>query len=757
MKTAVIGFPRIGEHRELKFALEKYFRREISQQELFKTAGELREKHWREQQSSGIDYIPSGDFSLYDQVLDTAVLFNIIPQRFRDLNLSELDTLLAMARGCQDEKSDVKALGMKKWFTTNYHYIVPEIDRPEDIHLAGTKISDEYAQAKASGVETRPSLVGIFTFLNLCNFAENARKDQAERNLVQAYRELLGSLEQQGVSWISLEEPWLCRDLSPEEVEQFTRIYRQVLSGKKEIKVNLQTYFGDIRDVYQQVMKLPFDGVGLDFLEGRENLKLVEQYGFPEDRVLFAGVVSGRNIWRNSYSTSLGILKVLQDHTRKLAVSSACSLLHVPYTVAGETSLSKEHLKHFAFAREKLRELGDLKTLMEDDTLEENRIFLDNCALFTVSRNVTDQAVQQRMAKISSEDFIRVPDFEKRAEIQKNAFNLPLFPTTTIGSFPQTSQVKHNRLQLRKNLITREEYDDEIRQHTRECIRQQEELDLDVLVHGEFERNDMVEYFGQHLRGFLFTQNGWVQSYGTRCVKPPVIWGDVSRSTPVTVDMAVFAQSLSSRPVKGMLTGPVTILNWSFPREDVPLRESALQIALAVRDEVLDLEKAGIRIIQVDEAALREKLPVRKSLWFKNYLDWAIPAFRLVHSGVKPQTQIHTHMCYSEFTDIIPSIDNMDADVITFEASRSDLHILSALKENNFRTEVGPGVYDIHSPRIPSVSEIKTALQKILEYVPLKKLWVNPDCGLKTRSNEETWPSLRNMVSAAKELRNEYK
>lgn len=757
MKTAVIGFPRIGEHRELKFALEKYFHREISQQELFKTAGELREKHWREQQSNGIDYIPSGDFSLYDQVLDTAVLFNIIPQRFRDLNLSELDTLLAMARGCQDEKSDVKALGMKKWFTTNYHYIVPEIDRPEDIHLAGTKISDEYAQAKASGVETRPSLVGIFTFLNLCNFAENVSKELAERNLVQAYRELLGSLEQQEVSWVSLEEPWLCRDLSREEVEQFTRIYRQVLSGKKQLKVNLQTYFGDIRDVYQQVMELPFDGVGLDFLEGRENLKLVEKYGFPEDRILFAGVVSGRNIWRNAYSASLGILKVLQDHTRKLAVSSACSLLHVPYTVAGETALSREHLKHFAFAREKLRELTDLKTLMEDDPLKESRIFLDNCALFTESRNGTDQAIQQRMAKISSEDFIRDPDFEKRAEIQKNAFNLPLFPTTTIGSFPQTSQVKHNRLKLRKNLITREEYNDEIRQYTRECIRQQEELDLDVLVHGEFERNDMVEYFGQHLRGFLFTQNGWVQSYGTRCVKPPVIWGDVSRSTPVTVDMAVFAQSLSSRPVKGMLTGPVTILNWSFPREDIPLRESALQIALAVRDEVLDLEKAGIRIIQVDEAALREKLPVRKSLWFKNYLDWAIPAFRLVHSGVKPQTQIHTHMCYSEFTDIIPSIDNMDADVITFEASRSDLNILSALKENNFRTEVGPGVYDIHSPRIPSVSEIKTALQKMLEYVPLKKLWVNPDCGLKTRGNEETWPSLRNMVSAAKELRNEYK
>ena len=499
---------------------------------------------------------------------------------------------------------------------------------------------------------------------------------------------------------------------------------------------------------------MSFDGIGLDFIEGKKSLELVYKHGFPENKTLFAGVVNGKNIWRNNYTNTLRLIDELEKYCKNIVLSTSCSLLHVPYTLSSETKLSDDYKKHFAFAEEKLEELSDLKRILSNDA---NQIpeYIKNQKLFNQTRDCKNSDIQAAVKALSEKDFIRKPSFFEREAIQKVELNLPLLPTTTIGSFPQTSEVKANRSNYKKGKISREQYTQFNKDKIAECVALQEEIGLDVLVHGEFERNDMVEYFGEMLEGFLFTEKAWVQSYGTRCVKPPIIWGDISRRMPMTVDYSVYTQSLTSKYVKGMLTGPVTILNWSFPREDISLENSVFQIALAIREEVLDLEANGIKIIQIDEAALREKLPLRKNDWHGDYLDWAISAFRLVHSGVKPTTQIHTHMCYSEFSDIIKEIEAMDADVITFEASRSDLTIIDTLKESNFITEVGPGVYDIHSPRIPSRSELKEVVSKMLEKIPKEKLWINPDCGLKTRGNVETVPSLKNLVAVAKDIRKE--
>ena len=553
-----------------------------------------------------------------------------------------------------------------------------------------------------------------------------------------------------GADLIEFDEPYLVRDLDASDIELFKNIYASILANKNGAKILLQTYFGDIRDIYAEVIKLDFDLIGIDFVEGRKSLELVKSYGFPKDKVLVAGLVNGKNIWRNDYKKTLSALKEIG--VENVVLGTSCSLLHVPYTLDNETKLSDDYKKHFAFAEEKLTELAELASIAGTDYAN-SEIYKKNQSLFEGRVNSEDNEVQAKVAAITDADYVRLPVFEEREKIQKQILNLPLFPTTTIGSFPQTSDVRKNRQEFKKGLKSREEYVEFNKKKIAECIKLQEEIGLDVIVHGEFERNDMVEYFGEHLNGYLFTEKAWVQSYGTRNVKPPIIWGDVSRREAITVEWSKFAKSCTNKPVKGMLTGPVTILNWSFPREDISIKESILQIALAIRDEVLDLEANGINIIQIDEAALREKLPLRKTDWYSEYLDFAIPAFRLVHSKVKPETQIHTHMCYSEFTDIIPAIDAMDADVITFEASRSDLQILDSLKENNFKTEVGPGVYDIHSPRVPSVEEIVAALTKMREKIEDSKLWVNPDCGLKTRGNEETVKSLTNLVAAAKQIR----
>lgn len=755
MKTSVIGFPRIGTLRELKFASEKYFRKEISEEQLKETAKELRKTHWNMQKNAGIDFISSNDFSFYDTVLDTAVLLNIIPKRYKELDLSEIDTYFAMARGYQGEHGDVKALAMKKWFNTNYHYIVPETEDDTKIKLSGDKLWNEYAEADEIGIKTKPMLTGAYTMLKLCRYTGNKSEKDYVGDIIAAYKELLQTCGKKQIAWVQFDEPALVLDMDDSDKALFHQIYDELLAVDTDTKVLLQTYFGDIRDIYEEVIKMPFAGIGLDFIEGKQTCDLVSKYGFPKDKVLFAGVVNGKNIWKNHYDKTLKVLSGLRERGVDTVISTSCSLLHVPYTLENEEKLSKEYTAYFSFAKEKLVELSELGKLADSKNYAEYDIFEKNHKLFSGSRDCTNKDVRNRLSKVCESDYVRLPKRSERQKIQKEEFKLPKFPTTTIGSFPQTKDVKANRSAFKRGEKTEQEYVDFNKKKIAECVKWQEEIGIDVLVHGEYERNDMVEYFGESLGGFLFTQKAWVQSYGTRCVKPPIIWGDVYRNKPITVEWSVYAQSLTKKIMKGMLTGPVTILNWSFPREDISIKDSISQIALAIRDEVLDLEANGIKVIQIDEAALREKLPLRKTDWYKEYLDFAIPAFRLTHSGVKPETQIHTHMCYSEFTDIIPAIDDMDADVITFEASRSDLLILDSFRENNFETEVGPGVYDIHSPRVPSVEEITNVLKIMLTKIDSDKLWVNPDCGLKTRGMKESDTSLRNMVCAAKKIREE--
>lgn len=755
MKTSVIGFPRIGTLRELKFASEKYFRKEISEEQLKETAKELRKTHWNMQKNAGIDFISSNDFSFYDTVLDTTVLLNIIPKRYKELDLSEIDTYFAMARGYQGEHGDVKALAMKKWFNTNYHYIVPETEDDTKIKLSGDKLWNEYAEADELGIKTKPMLTGAYTMLKLCRYTGNKSEKDYVGDIIAAYKELLQTCGKKQIAWVQFDEPALVLDMDDSDKALFHQIYDELLAVDTDTKVLLQTYFGDIRDIYEEVIKMPFAGIGLDFIEGKQTCDLVSKYGFPKDKVLFAGVVNGKNIWKNHYDKTLKVLSGLREKGVDTVISTSCSLLHVPYTLENEEKLSKEYTAYFSFAKEKLVELSELGKLADSKNYAEYEIFKKNHKLFSGSRDCTNKDVRNRLSKVCESDYVRLPKRSERQKIQKEEFKLPKFPTTTIGSFPQTKDVKANRSAFKRGEKTEQEYVDFNKKKIAECVKWQEEIGIDVLVHGEYERNDMVEYFGESLGGFLFTQKAWVQSYGTRCVKPPIIWGDVYRNKLITVEWSVYAQSLTKKIMKGMLTGPVTILNWSFPREDISIKDSISQIALAIRDEVLDLEANGIKVIQIDEAALREKLPLRKTDWYKEYLDFAIPAFRLTHSGVKPETQIHTHMCYSEFTDIIPAIDDMDADVITFEASRSDLLILDSLRENNFETEVGPGVYDIHSPRVPSVEEITNVLKIMLTKIDSDKLWVNPDCGLKTRGMKESDASLRNMVAAAKKIREE--
>lgn len=752
MNSSVIGFPRVGKLRELKFASEKYFKQEISTEELEQVAKGLREMHWNLQQAAGISHIPSNDFSYYDNVLDLTVLLNALPENYRQLGLSERDTYFAAARGYQGVAGDAKALAMKKWFNTNYHYLVPELSDNTEIKLVGDKPFVEYEEAKAIGVLTKPVLIGGFTFLKLAKYKGSKTINDFADQVADAYIAILDRFNEQGVEWVQFDEPSLVTDLTQKDVALFTALYEKVLAHKGNVKVLLQTYFGDIRDSYEEVVGLDFDGIGLDFIEGKQTVELLERYGFPAEKTLFAGVLNGKNIWKSDYKKVIELVNGLKKYSNDIVISTSCSLLHVPYTLENETSLPEEVSQYFAFAKERLQEIKELTELIgtSGSGYEEQAAYLANQKVFSADRVYEDKHVQASVASLTERDFVRNVPRQKRRAIQKEKLQLGLLPTTTIGSFPQTREVKQNRSKYRKGAISKAEYDENIKGFIKECIDLQEELGLDVLVHGESERNDMVEFFGENLAGYVFTEKAWVQSYGTRCVKPPIIFGDIRRENPITVFYSEYAQSLSDKPVKGMLTGPVTILNWSFPREDISLREMAFQIGLAIREEVLDLEEAGIKIIQIDEAALKEKLPIRREEWASEYLDWAIPAFRLCHSGVRPETQVHTHMCYSEFEEIVKDIDNMDADVISFEASRSKLTIIDALKANQFETEVGPGVYDIHSPRVPSVEEMVAVLKNALTKIDEENLWINPDCGLKTRGIKETRESLANLVAAAK-------
>lgn len=751
MTTTIIGFPRIGHHRELKFATEHYWKNKIDQAALLKTADEIKQNHWQAQQAAGIDLIPAGDFSFFDGVLDTANLLNIVPARYKQLNLSPLDEYFAQARGYQRGSETVKALPMKKWFNTNYHYIVPEFSKDTDVKLVGDKLFNEVDEALKLGINAKAVITGPYTLLKLSRFIDGAKSTDFTDTLATAYSQVLQKLGQQGVKWVQIDEPALSFDVDAAEKQLFDKLYQTILANKGTVKVLLQNYFGDLRDVYHDVTSLDFDGIGLDFVEGHYNAELIKQNGFPADKVLFAGIVNGKNICRNHYAKTIAFLNGLHTDAT-IVLSSSTSLLHVPYTAADETKLPADVHQHLAFAIEKLAEIKELDNIFRDEA--DGQAALDkNDALFKNVKHPYKEAIHERIAKLTDADYTRLPKRSEREAIQKKEFNLPILPTTTIGSFPQTKDVRQNRSKLRKGEITREQYDQFNEDKIRRIIKIQEDLGLDVLVHGEYERNDMVEYFGEKLDGFVFTQNGWVQSYGTRGVKPPIIWGDINRTAPITVKASVFAKNLTNKPVKGMLTGPVTIFNWSFPREDVTPKESVTQIALALQDEVLDLEKNDIKIIQIDEPALRENLPLRKSNWYSEYLDWAVPAFRLVHSKVQASTQIHTHMCYSEFGDIIKAIDALDADVISFEASRADFTLIDELVAANFQTEVGPGVYDIHSPRIPSEQEVEDLIKQLVSKLPVEKIWINPDCGLKTRSEDEAFESLRNIVDATKKVR----
>jgi len=743
MGSYVIGFPRIGEQRELKRALEGYWSGKISQKELKETASQLRKRHLTYQKSAGIDLISINDFSYYDNMLDTAVMLGIVPERYRDIE-NPLDRYFAMARG----DATHKALEMTKWFNTNYHYIVPEIENTQ-FKLDSSKIEEELAEAKELGIAPKINLIGPITFTKLSKL-----HGVTEKEVVEALLPLYEGLIKKFADYpFQLDEPYFVTDVSETDLELLREVYNRL--GKAG-KVYVATYFEHSSEANRVLAETPVAGLFLDMVMGRENdLKPLMEAG----KEIGLGVINGRNVWVADIDSILQFLEgVAKGYERdKILVGSSCSLLHVPYTLKYETKMDPEIKSWLSYALEKLEEIRIIDKLFRGEELnteERERLAKNRKANANrkISTKIHNPAVQERVAQLKEEDKHRSMPFEERIKLQHERLKYPILPTTTIGSFPQTPELRKLRRDYKQGKISEEEYKAQIREMIKECVQFQEEIGLDVLVHGEFERNDMVEYFGEQLEGVAFSQNGWVQSYGSRCVKPPLIFGDVSRPKPMTVEWITYAQSLTEKPMKGMLTGPVTMLNWSFVRDDIPREQVAFQMALAIRDEVADLEKAGIKVIQVDEAALREGYPLRNSKR-KWYEEWAITAFRITTSVVKPETQIHTHMCYSEFGDIIEAIEDMDADVISIENARSDNTLLKIFKERGYKGEIGPGVYDIHSPRIPPKEEIVEQIKAILEVLPAEKVWVNPDCGLKTRKWEEVKPSLKNMVEAAKEVR----
>ncbi|MCS7005603.1 MAG: 5-methyltetrahydropteroyltriglutamate--homocysteine S-methyltransferase [Cytophagales bacterium] len=765
MQSHNLGYPRIGTHRQLKKACESYWANKISQEELLKVGAQIRQQNWQTQKKAGIHYIPVNDFSFYDHVLDMSFLLGAIPERYRDLidKKSALDVYFAMARGYQKEGWDLTAMEMTKWFDTNYHYIVPEFKRDQQFELFGTKVFDEFQEAQQQDILAKPVLIGPISYLLLGKEKENGfhRIDLIDR-LLPVYVQILQKLHAQGATWIQLDEPSLATDITEKERRIFLETYTEIQKRLPSLRIILASYFDCYEENLQTALKLPIHVLHLDLVRCPKQLDDVLHHTELKNQILSLGLVDGRNIWKNDFQVSLEYIRRAAERigTQRVWIAPSCSLLHVPYDLELEETLNPQVKRWLAFAKQKLVEVTTLMRLAQgENTPELQQILQDNIQTQNDRKNsplIHNPKVKERLASIREEDFERQSPFPVRQKIQKETFQLPLFPTTTIGSFPQTTEIRQLRARLKKGEITQAEYETEIEKAIVEALRFQEEIGLDVLVHGEFERNDMVEYFGELLEGFAFTENGWVQSYGSRCVKPPIIFGDVARSKDLSLRWTQFAQSHTKKFLKGMLTGPVTILQWSFVRNDQSRRDTAFQIALAIRDEVLELEKAGIKIIQIDEPAFREGLPLRKKDWV-TYLDWAVKAFRLAASGVKDSTQIHTHMCYSEFNDIIESIAQLDADVITIETSRSEMELLEAFINFKYPNEIGPGVYDIHSPRVPSVEEMKRLLYKALEVLPIENIWVNPDCGLKTRQWKETKLALQNMVHAAQALRKEVK
>ncbi|KAI3748337.1 hypothetical protein L6452_11345 [Arctium lappa] len=760
MASHIVGYPRMGPKRELKFALESFWDGKSSADDLQKVATDLRSSIWKQMADAGIKYIPSNTFSYYDQVLDTTAMLGAVPSRY-NWNGGEIgfDTYFSMARG----NASVPAMEMTKWFDTNYHFIVPELGPDVKFSYASHKAVTEYKEAKALGVDTVPVFVGPVSYLLLSKPAKGVEKTFDLLSLLDKilpiYKEVIAELKEAGATWIQFDEANLVKDLEAYQLEAFTKAYSGLQSACSGLNVLVATYFADVpAEAFKTLTSLPgVAGFTFDLVRGAKTLDLIKS-SFPSGKYLFAGVVDGRNIWANDLTGSLSVLESLEGVVGKdkLVVSTSCSLLHTAVDLVNETKLDDEIKSWLAFAAQKVVEVNALAKALAGK--KDEAYFSANAAAQASRKSsprVTNEAVQKAAAALRGSDHRRATNVSSRLDVQQKKLNLPILPTTTIGSFPQTIELRRVRREYKAKKISEEEYVKAIKEEISKVVQLQEELDIDVLVHGEPERNDMVEYFGEQLSGFAFTANGWVQSYGSRCVKPPIIYGDVSRPKAMTVFWSSLAQEMTKRPMKGMLTGPVTILNWSFVRNDQPRFETCYQIALAIKDEVEDLEKAGITVIQIDEAALREGLPLRKAE-HAFYLDWAVHSFRITNVGVADTTQIHTHMCYSNFNDIIHSIINMDADVITIENSRSDEKLLSVFREGvKYGAGIGPGVYDIHSPRIPSMEEIADRINKMLAVLETNILWVNPDCGLKTRKYGEVKPALLNMVMAAKKLRAE--
>ena len=761
-----LGYPRVGSQRELKKASEQFWAGKIDREELQKVARRIRHQNWETQKNAGLDLIPSNDFSLYDHVLDTSLMAGAIPERYHQLidgkSNRELDLYFAMARGVQRDGVDIKAMEMTKWFDTNYHYLVPEFTKNQKFTRYSDKVILEFEDAQQKGILTKPVLVGPVTYL-LLGKEKEAGFDKIDLldNLLPIYISTLKELAARGAEWVQLDEPALVLDLRDQDRLALLSAYAQIREAVPKLKVLVTAYFGALENNLPTAVGLSIDALHIDLTRGAETLPeiLANAEFVNSSKKLSLGVVDGRNIWKNDFKKSLDYIKdaihVLGESRVMIAPSS--SLLHSPHDLElekNEAVLTPEIKNWMAFAKQKLDEVVALTRLAATDYAADAAFIKNQEAVGSrrTSSLIHKPSVKQRAGNVQQSDFERQNSFQTRQSIQLEKLKLPLFPSTTIGSFPQTDEVRQLRANLKSGKLTLEDYETRIKEEIVHSLRWQEELGIDVLVHGEFERNDMVEYFGESLSGFVFTQNGWVQSYGSRCVKPPVIFGDVERPEAMTVKWSAFAQANSEKLVKGMLTGPVTILQWSFVRDDQPRKDTAFQIGLAIRDEVVDLEKAGIKVIQIDEPAIREGLPLRKYAW-KEYLTWAVDAFRLSAAGVGDQTQIHTHMCYSEFNDIIDSIAVMDADVITIETSRSQMELLDAFADFNYPNEIGPGVYDIHSPRVPTVDEMIVLLEKALKVIPARNLWVNPDCGLKTRKWPETEAALKNMITAANMLR----
>ncbi len=752
-----LGFPRIGIQRELKSATEGYWKGALPREQLLGTARDLRLRHWALQRDAGIDVIPCNDFSLYDQVLDMACLLGCVPARFdRDTELVDLDTYFALARG----SNRAHAMEMTKWFDTNYHYLVPEFERGQQLRIASSKVFDECAQARAAGLQAAPVLIGPITFALLGKAKyEPFRPAQIIEALLPVYADILKRLEPLAAT-VQIDEPCLGTDLSPEIASRFVPVYDRLAKAAPNVRIRLATYFNDLAENMGLAFNLAVESVHIDLARAPGQLEEALRQASKTGKSLVLGLVDGRNVWRNDLSASLATLEWAVDRlgADRVAVAPSCSLLHVPVDVNVETRMDAEIRNWMAFAQQKLEEIATLKRGVNEGRKSVASALEASDEIIAIRRRsprTHDAKVRSRAAAVTSTALERHAPFSQRQASQATVFKLPPFPTTTIGSFPQTAEIRAARAAHKAGTLDTAAYTSTMRREIDAVVRFQERIGLDVLVHGEAERNDMVEYFGEQLQGFAFTRNGWVQSYGSRCVKPPILFGDVSRPKAMTVEWSQYAQSITSRVVKGMLTGPVTILQWSFVRDDQPRSETCRQIALAIRDEVLDLERAGIHIIQIDEPAIREGLPLRRSEW-RPYLRWAVDCFRLASSGVADSTQIHTHMCYSEFNDIIESVAEMDADVISIETSRSQMELLDAFATFHYPNQIGPGVYDIHSPRVPTQAEMMSLLSKAARVIPPRQLWVNPDCGLKTRGWPEVEQALTNMVAAARAARQEH-